>query len=186
MPRRKPEIEEAPSRGKLRRQQQDRDAALARLAQRLVAMSVQARRRLPLDDTLREEIALAAGIPNGTGLRRQIRRITQLLREGDAAAIERTLDPPPASRNAPPSEPADQWLERLLEEGDEALQALVDARPDADRGRVRQWLRSVAQAREAADKAVAEGGPRPPKDKTERTLRKYLKALLDGAGGPGA
>ena len=83
-----------------------------------------------------------------------------------------------ALNHLPDDERGPQQVERLVSEGDDALQALVEAHPDLERGRVRQWLRTVVQAREKAEAQVAAGGPRPPKAKAERALRSYLAQLL--------
>ena len=55
--------------------------------------------------------------------------------------------PAPAAPAAPVNGEAERWLERLCSDGDDALEALVSERPDADRQQLRQRMRELTRAR---------------------------------------
>lgn len=165
------EDEDAPqliSRGKQRRAQQERDDELRRLAERLLAMRDAARERLPLDEDLAEALRVGHRIPAGTGHRRQMRLVVQLLREGNPAPIVAAL----SGATARVSEDlAERTLQRLVEGGDSALQAWMQEHPGADRTRMRQWLRTLQREQEP---------PSPAQDKARRAALRYLQQLKEG------
>lgn len=151
--------------------QRKRDsAALQELGAELVEMSKSKLAAIPLDDDLREAIALAQGIKAHGGRKRQILYIGKLLRGTDVEPIREAiakLDQTDAASVAHLHR-LERWRERLLTEGNEALTQLLGEYPAADSQRLRQLIRN-AQQEHAAGK--------PPK--SSRELFKYLRELLD-------
>ncbi|HWO08101.1 MAG TPA: DUF615 domain-containing protein [Polyangiaceae bacterium] len=176
---------ELESRSDRRRQQDARETLLKELATRLVAARATALGRLGLDEELRAAIATAQAIRSAPARNRQINVVRQHLRAlGPAAdALARQLDTPrrypkggpePAAASAPPPAHAgadvERWLERLAGGGDDALEALLSERENADRQLLRQRTRELARAR-ASSHALSIA-------RAEARLREVLGALL--------
>ena len=128
------------------RSQKSRDSkAVTELALEMIELKGPDLDLLELDDDLRQAIDVCQGL----GLRarsRQNRLVAQLLRASDHEAIRvritklRSLRVTGSSRDRA----AKAWVERLIESGDEALQAFVEAYPVADRSRMRGLIRNAA------------------------------------------
>lgn len=150
--------------------QRKRDsAALQDLGAELVKMSKAKLAAIPLDEDLREAIALAQNIKAHGGRKRQILYIGKLLRSTDIEPIKQALaklDQTDAAAVAHLHR-IERWRERLLSEGNDALTQLLGDVPDADSQRLRHLIRN-AQQEQAAGK--------PPK--SSRELFKYLRELL--------
>jgi ribosome-associated protein len=150
--------------------QRKRDsAALQDLGAELVEMSKLKLAAIPLDDDLREAIALAQSIKAHGGRKRQILYIGKLLRGTDVEPIREAiakLDQTDAASVAHLHR-LERWRERLLTEGNDALTQLLGEFPEADSQRLRQLIRN-AQQEHAAGK--------PPK--SSRELFKYLRELF--------
>ncbi|MCC5855839.1 MAG: DUF615 domain-containing protein [Idiomarina sp.] len=125
--------------------------ALTDLGARLVAMSPNQMSGLPIDDDVMEAILLARKIRNKhVGYRRQIQYIGKLLRNTD---IQPLLDALAEREQAHLQDQAnfhalEQWRDRLIAEGDDAVQEVLERYPDADRQKLRQLIR---QARKQAE-----------------------------------
>lgn len=150
--------------------QRKRDsAALQDLGAELVNMPKSKLAAIPLDEDLREAIALAQSIKAHGGRKRQILYIGKLLRGIDATPIREAiakLDQTDAASVAHLHR-LERWRERLLAEGNDALTQLLGEFPAADSQRLRQLIRN-AQQEQAASK--------PPK--SSRELFRYLRELL--------
>lgn len=120
---------------------------LQKIGERLGSLTPEQLASLPLDDSLRDAVVEARRLPPRTkALRRQLQFIGRLMRSADAEAIERQVDW--LTSGAPAAELqrlAERWRERLLAEGDAALQALVSEHPDVNRQRLRQMVRRTAK-----------------------------------------
>ena len=88
-------------------------------------------------------------IKNRTAQQRHIRRIGKLLADEDIAAIQRTLErmDPNHPEKRRRLELLEQWRERLIDEGDTALNELAKIYPDLDRHYLRQLVRSAQKER---------------------------------------
>jgi ribosome-associated protein len=77
--------------------------------------------------------------------------IGQLLRAEDHEGIRERVDSLKENRRAEVQQEriSDQWLTRLVEEGDPAVEALIASYPLADRQRLRSLVRSARQDPEA-------------------------------------
>lgn len=147
-----------------------RDAhALQELGRKLVKMPAAQLARLPLDDELREAIGLAQRIRHKHGgFKRQIQFIGKLLRGMDTGpltdAIER-IEMRDRQANAA-FHRLEKWRDRLIDEGDEALAALLECYPQADRQHIRALTRNAMRERKQNKPPAA-----------ARALFKYLREL---------
>ena len=152
----------------LSKSQRKRDAlALQSLAEALTRLPDAQLEGIPLPADLREAVLAARRLERGA-YRRQIRYLGRLLRAVDATPIQSAVD---ACHSASHEDKArfkrlERWRERLLEEGDAAVAALLDEYPGADAQQLRQLLRN-------ARREHSEG--RPPR--SLRELFRFLRAL---------
>ncbi|MEZ4237424.1 MAG: ribosome biogenesis factor YjgA [Myxococcota bacterium] len=107
----------------------------------LCALSDAALRAAPLPDALRDEIALGRTIRSYRARDRQYALIDRLVRSLEPAAIE-AIDAFLADPVEAP-DPRALAAEALLAGGDAALQAWIEADPQADRQRLRALLRNA-------------------------------------------
>ena len=120
------------------------------LGQSLTALAASDLARMPLWPDLEAAIAGARGLER-VALRRQIRYIARLLREGDAEAIARSLDTVrrPGRREAA----RHRWIERLrdsLIDDDEMFDRVREAMPELDIQRLQQLVTAARRERERA------------------------------------
>lgn len=108
----------------------------------------------PLDDDLRAAITLANKIRNKhEGFRRQRQFVAKLVRQADPEPIIEALN---KIKNLHAQETvklhlAEQWRERFMSQGNDAVQAFIDQYPGIDIQRLRQTLR-LALKEKAANK----------------------------------
>jgi ribosome-associated protein len=162
------------SRSDLRKERLKTEGYYKALALRLCELSDKRLARLQLNDLLIELIVAARRIESHEARDRAVRRIRRELRDIDAPAIERALDSleQPSAPKAKSRESA--WAERLLSEGESAIEAFLSQCGDADRGQLRTLLRNALRAKpQERDKAVA---------KLTRALRDALSPSLPKPG----
>jgi ribosome-associated protein len=166
------------SRTDAKRERVTEETALMELAKRLVELKDKRLERLALPEDVVEAVVFARSIQSAPALTRQLRLIRQHLRRLGRQALEARLDEaPPPKVAAPVAAPDEQtsaasvWLERLLEEGDVALEELLQQHPSADRQALRQQMRACAK------------GPRSNRrDSPDARLLSLLAELTDNAG----
>lgn len=158
------ELEWGPSKSALKR---EAHAAQA-LGEALVDLSSQKLAQLPLSDELVRAIKEAQRIKAHGGRRRQLQYIGKLMRVADVESIQQAYDRLMAPQRAEVKlhHALENWRERLLAEGDAAINALLAEAPGADRQRLRQLLRQC----HVADEAKAKRG--------RRQLFSYLTEVL--------
>ena len=150
--------------------QRKRDAhSQQALGERLAALKPRQLESLDLSEILLEAIAEFQRLPNSHGARRrQLQFIGKLMREIDIDPILEQLQemesPHAASK---PQSAAEAWLEKLLAEGNEAIQQLLEEHSHLDMQKLRQLHRNIAKSTKASDK-----------DKHSNRLRSYLSELL--------
>lgn len=144
---------------------------LERLGESLVHLPPSKLARVPLPDDLRAAVNEAVRIKSSHGgYRRQVQFIGRIMRTIDAQPIADALEAL-KGEDAPSSRTfraAELWRERLIMNGDKALEDLVKEAPTADRTKLRQLLRQ-AQKEKATSKAPH----------ATRALFRELKALFD-------
>ena len=147
------------------------------LAQQLVALDNGRLAKLPIPDGIRPHIDDARRITSHIARKRQVAFLAKQMRREDDATLDAIRDALDAGGDAARAETAllhraEAWRERLVDEGDGALAALLDDHPAADRQHLRQLARNAAAERK---------GNKPPH--AQRELFRELRALL--AGPPG-
>jgi ribosome-associated protein len=141
--------------------------ALEQLARNIIALSKSERSKLPLTDELVDAILLADKIKNKPDpLRRHVQFMVKLLDESDLDAIEEGLDfvRNKDQRESRYAQQFEQLREQLINEGDQAIQSLLEEQPSLERQKLRQLVRQANK--EAAAEKPAKG---------YRELYKYLK-----------
>ncbi len=157
-------MEETKSKSQLKREMKQ----LQSLGEELVGLRREQLAELPLDTSLRQAIEQAQGIKAHGGRKRQLKFIGKLLRQRDAAAIADALQPRRERRVLATAHfhRLERWRDRLLEEGDTAVESLLRDYPQADRQQLRTLLRNAARESAAG---------RPPT--AARRLFRYLREL---------
>lgn len=128
------------------------------LAKELVALSERELERVPLSDALRDQVNEAKRITANIAHKRQVQFLAKQMRkhEDELPAIRTALDAPKAERRRAASalHRIEEWRDRLLRDGDDAINDLLAALPNADRQQLRQLVRT-AKAEAAAGKPPA-------------------------------
>lgn len=154
---------ERPNKSQIKREM----AALHDIAVRLVDLSDGATKKMPLSDELENAVVLARRIRNTReGYRRQLQLVTKLLRANNHEEILQALDGLQRSGDQENARfhALERWRDRILDEGDDAIQGFIDNYPETDRQKVRQLVRK-------AKKEQAENKP----PAAFRELFKYLR-----------
>jgi ribosome-associated protein len=166
------EADERPSRSHDKRAAE----ALQALGESLLALDDARLAGLDLPDRLREALRLGRSITSRSASRRQRQYIGKLMRGVDPEPIRAFLARLEGSDEASRARlhRAERWRDRLIDEGDAALGALLEEFPDADRAHLRTL------SRQARDERTRGAPPR-----AGRELFRALKALLDGPASQG-
>ena len=123
---------------------------MQKLGGKLVKLSSKTLRKFNLDERLLDAILLAQTIHSNSAGRRQIQLIGKLMRHADAESIRLQYE---SYQNQAVEANAhfhklETWRDRLLAEGDSAVNELVSQYPELDRSRLRQLLRNVKKESE--------------------------------------
>ncbi|MBU6198370.1 MAG: DUF615 domain-containing protein [Xanthomonadaceae bacterium] len=139
-----------PSRSQLRREALD----VLKLAQQLAVLSDAQLASLPLADALREEVQRTRAVKQQIARKRAEQFLAKQLRKLDdseieplRAALEHGREH--ARREAAALHRIEQWRERLIADGDAALDELMRQFPSSDRQQLRQLARRARAEREA-------------------------------------
>lgn len=135
------EDDEGPSKSQLKREAH----ALLELGRTLVELPEGRLAALPLDDKLRDAVQLARRIHARSGRKRQIQYIGKLLRNGDPQPVIDALEAIQQEdrRAARAFHQLEDWRERFIHEGDEAVGDWLAQYPDSDRQQLRQLIRQA-------------------------------------------
>ncbi|MFZ4833282.1 ribosome biogenesis factor YjgA [Rouxiella sp. Mn2063] len=147
-----------------------RDAeALKDLGLELVELGKNALEKIPLDDDLLMAIELAQKIKK-EGRRRQLQLIGKMLRSRDVEPIQTALDKLKNRHNQQVSlfHKLEVLRDRLVEEGDDAVPAILELYPHADRQQLRALVRNAQKEK---------AGNKPPK--AYRQIFQYLRELAE-------
>ncbi len=143
--------------------------ALLDLGRELIDLPAARLAQLPLDDSLRDAIALAQRIHSNEGRRRQTHYVGKLLRRVDAQALRRQLTEwASGSREQTRSMHRLESLRDRLLDDDEALTRLLESFPQLDIQALRAQIR--AARKEAKDNLSRAAGQEP--------VRKHYRALF--------
>jgi ribosome-associated protein len=124
--------DERPSKSERKRQSDE----LQGLGEELIDLPQTVLEELPLPDSLRDAVMLARRITKHGGLYRQRQYIGKLMRKIDPEPIRQALAQrrDQARSQALQFKRAEQWRDRLLVEGDAALDRFLEECPGASRG----------------------------------------------------
>ncbi|MCP5418136.1 MAG: DUF615 domain-containing protein [Chromatiaceae bacterium] len=142
--------------------------ALQQLAERLLELSPEEWGRLGFTPLLLEALQESRRVKGNSAQRRQVRLLGKLLRDEDTAKVKALFENIDGRHTAESRRlhRLEKWRDRLILEGESAINDLVLNCPTADLQRIRQLLH--ASQRERA-------GEKPPV--AQRKLFKYLKEL---------
>jgi len=127
--------------------------AIQDLGKRLTALSATQLARIPLDEPVLEAIALAHRIQNKrSALKRHYQFLGKLLRARDTEAIVAALHEidNESQHSIQKHHRAERWRDRIVEQGIDAIEALIDEIERADRQKLRQLWRNYQNARSDA------------------------------------
>ena len=142
---------------------QDMGAAIVKLGAKDLA-------KIPLPDKLADAINEARRLNSHGALRRQMQYIGRLMRNIDPEPIQQALDAIRlcGQQSSARFHAVEQWRDRLISEGQPALNEFIGLNPQADRQQLRQLMLNATK--EAAQE-------KPPK--SSRNLFRLLKEILD-------
>lgn len=167
MNRNRPEKDsnEPPSKTQLKREMLELQA----LGESLIDMPESELATLPLPDQLLSAVRDAKNMNKRGALHRQKQFIGKVMRTIDAEPLREALAHKQVQARVAVARMhrIEDWRERLIRDGDTALEKLIDENPGADRQHIRQLIRSaIAERKRAA----------PPK--AFRLLFRYLDELM--------
>ncbi|BCB62692.1 MULTISPECIES: ribosome biogenesis factor YjgA [Halomonadaceae] len=171
MPKQRPEpidIDEQverPSKSQLKREMH----ALQALGETLIAMNPTERSRFPLSDDMLRAIDETARIRSHEGRRRHMQYVGKLIRKEDLTAIQGVFDAIEQEKEQRDHafHRLEKWRDRMIDEGDDAVDLFVVDYPNADRQALRQLVRNARKEREQG---------KPPT--SSRKLFKHLRETL--------
>ncbi|MEZ3501659.1 ribosome biogenesis factor YjgA [Pantoea sp. KPR_PJ] len=147
-----------------------RDAEeLKRLGAELVDLGKNALEKIPLDQDLLAAVELAQRIKK-EGRRRQLQLIGKMLRSRDVDPIRQALDKLKNRHNQQVAlfHKLEALRDRLIEQGDEAMNEVITLYPHADRQQLRSMIRNAQKEK---------AGNKPPK--ASRQIFQYLRELAE-------
>ena len=145
--------------------------ALQALGKRLAALPAEHLARIPLDDELRDAIELAQRIQNKrSALKRHYQFIGKLLRARDPDPIRAALAEldQQSQQSIQLHHRAERWRDRIIDQGADAIEALLLELPAADRQKLRQLWRNHINA-----------GSEAKRTQNSRLIYKEIKKALD-------
>lgn len=157
--------------GLISKSQRKRDATAAQeLGKDLLGLSVDAMKTIELPENLRKALDDARRIKKNSAMKRQLQYIGKLMRHIDVEPIrEQYLKlTNHYGQDVKKFHQLEEWRDRLLAEGDKALEDLVNEAPNTDRQHLRQLIRQSAKETKLN---------KPPK--SAREIFKYLKTLFE-------
>ena len=142
--------------------------SLQKLGEALIQLKPNELEKIPLSENLFDAIVHAQKINSRGAIRRQRQYIGKLMRNEDADAIQQAYDhlKQPKQQETARFHLLEKLRDQLIEQGDAALEEVIEHFPNADRGQIRQLSRN---AKNELSKGAA--------PKSARKLFKYLKSL---------
>ncbi len=140
--------------------------ALQDLGKKLSSLNAEQLAKVPLDDSLKDAIALAHKLSNKRGaLKRHFQFIGKLLRSIDVEPILQAVNRIEDSDNSNKLlfKKMEYWRDRIVAEGDPAINECCEQHSDMDRQKLRQLTRNLKQA--------------PTDDKKARFARQIFKEI---------
>ncbi len=150
-----------PSKSALKRQM----TALQKMGETLVALSNSQLAKIPLENPLLDAINTARSLKSHEAKRRQLQYIGKIMRNVDAEPIQKALDKVQNKSRESKAQfhQIESWRDRLIAEGDVALEKFIQEYENVDRQHIRQLVRKAQQQKA--------GG--------ETELFRYLRVVMD-------
>lgn len=151
--------------------QKKREAdALQKVGVKLISLSMDKLETLPLSQPLKQAIIQAKGLRSHGAIRRQAQLIGKLMRAGDSEAIIEAYDQLMAQDSAQTASfhAVEQWRERLVKEGNEALTDFVNQYQPADVQHLRQLIKKAIEEHQKQKNLGA-----------SKALFRFLRACLE-------
>lgn len=139
----------------------------AALGEQLAALSVNQIKKLPIDEALQDALLELGKITSFEARRRQCQRIGKLLRHEDESVLMGALSP---RQGAKKQAQLMRWLDRLIEQGDQALNEFVRTYQSADRHTLRQHVMRVQRDMAQEDNDVTV-------EQSRQKLTNYMKQV---------
>ena len=122
------------------------------LAEKLVALPAAQLARLPIPEELMPHIVETQRITSHIAHKRQLQFLAKQMRREEDEVLEAIRDAmdeggEAARRETALLHQAEQWRDRLLADGDDALASLLEEFPTADRQKLRQLVRNATDER---------------------------------------
>ncbi|WP_461517395.1 ribosome biogenesis factor YjgA [Porticoccus sp.] len=119
--------------------------ALQKLGEELVNLSPAKLAKIPMPEQLAEAVMLARRLKNREGKRRQLQYIGKIMRVIDSEAIQQALESFHHDSLAfrQHFHRLENWRDRLISEGDRAMEDLLVDMPELDRQHLRQLIRQA-------------------------------------------
>lgn len=138
--------DERPSKSQLKREMH----ALQALGEQLIAMKDSERSRFPLSDDLLRAIEETGRIKAREARRRHMQYVGKLMRHEDLDGIQAVFDAMEREqlRRDNAFHHLEAWRDRLIEEGDTAIEPLLNDYPTIDRQALRQLIRNARHERD--------------------------------------
>jgi len=161
-----PDDDERPSKSQLKREMH----ALQALGEAIIAMTPAERARFPLSDDMLAAVEETSRVRSHEGRRRHMQYVGKVMRREDLEAIKAVYAEieQETLRRDHAFHRLEKWRDRLLEEGDAAVEAFIADFPDVDRQALRQLIRNAQRERE--------------KGKPPASARKLFRLIRDTAG----
>jgi ribosome-associated protein len=130
-----------PTKSALKRQM----TALQKMGEILVELPEPQLKKIPLENPLLDAIMTARSLKSHEARRRQLQYIGKLMRNIDCEPIQTALDKVQNKNQQSKAQfhQIERWRDRLITEGDVALQKFLEQYPDADRQHLRQLMRKA-------------------------------------------
>lgn len=143
--------------------------AIHKIGEMLVNMPETQLNSIPLPDKVREAIDVARSIHAREGKRRQLQYIGKLMRQIDLEPIKAAMQKVHLvkAKETEQFHEVEEWRDKLISEGDTAIQSFMDIHADADRQKIRQLVRQAQHDRKSQKNTGA-----------ETALFRYLRELL--------
>jgi ribosome-associated protein len=156
------EIDDLPSRSQLKRDSQE----LRDMGAQLVQMPNAHLDKIAMDSTLLAAIKEARRLKSNDARRRQIQYIGKLMRNMDLTEIRHSVEKLNHQSQTFRQHFAmlEQWRDRLIDEGNDAIEEFLTAFPNADRQQIRNLSRQAGREKTGSAKTK---------------LFKYLKQISD-------
>lgn len=131
--------------------------ALQVLAERMAGLSDRELQRLGVDQALRDAISLVRPMRPSGARNRQLKHCVKFMHGDDLAEVRAYLDNRQSQQVGVNREfhELERWRDRLVGEGDKALEELIGLHRDLDRQRLRQLVRDAGRERETGKPAGA-------------------------------